>query len=312
PDTDIGPVIDAEAQAALAAHVEQMRAAGATIWQRALPTPAAAGTWFPPTLIELADPGELTREVFGPVLHLVRYREDELDRLIRAINAPGYGLTHGIQTRIDETVAFICARIRAGNIYVNRNIVGAVVGVQPFGGDGLSGTGPKAGGPHYLRRLVRGSDPITAAALNMPMVLPGPTGETNTLALLPRGRVACIATDPLALKAQVQLALALGNTVLLPASPFGRLAAARGGGNCEVAADPLAMHPDAVLFDGSGSDARAIRLRLAAQDGPLLPLIIARHGAYDVARLTCERTLTINTTASGGNATLLSLTETTL
>ena len=311
-ETDMGPVIDAEAHTALAAHVERMRVAGATIHQRTLPTSGTAGTWFPPTLIELADPAQLTCEVFGPVLHFVRYRADELDDLIRAINAPGYGLTHGIQTRIDETVAFIGARVRAGNVYVNRNIVGAVVGVQPFGGDGLSGTGPKAGGPHYLRRLVRGGDAITAAAMGSAQALPAPTGETNTLALQPRGRVACIAADLPALEAQVQLALAFGNTVLLQASPPGQRVAARQGARCEIAADPLATHPDAVLFEGSASDARAIRLRLAAQDGPLVALIVARNGVYDTARLVCERTLTINTTASGGNASLLSLTETTL
>ncbi len=308
-ETDIGPVIDAEAQATLAAHVDRMGAAGAAIHQCTLPTSGPAGTWFPPTLIELAGPAQLTREVFGPVLHVVRYREDELDELIRAINAPGYGLTHGIETRIDETVAFIGARIRAGNVYVNRNIVGAVVGVQPFGGDGLSGTGPKAGGPHYLRRLVHGGDAITAAAMDSATMLPAPTGETNTLALLPRGRVACIATDELALEAQVQLALSLRNTVLLPASPAGQRVAARHGGRCETAADPLSTLPDAVLFDGSASNARAIRLRLAAQDGLLVPLIVARNGVYATARLVCERTLTINTTASGGNASLLSLAE---
>jgi len=100
--------------------------------------------------------------------------------------------------------------------------------------------------------------------------------------------------------------------VLLPASPPGQRVAARQGARCEIAADPLATRPDAVLFDGSAIEARAIRLRLAAQDGPLVPLIVARNGVYDTARLVCERTLTINTTASGGNASLLSLTETTL
>ena len=113
----------------------------------------------------------LTREVFGPVLHVVRWKRDELPALVDAINATGYGLTHGIHTRIDETVAAILSRVRAGNVYVNRNIVGAVVGVQPFGGHGLSGTGPKAGGPLYLRRLVRGA---SAPAPEAPITLPGP------------------------------------------------------------------------------------------------------------------------------------------
>ena len=310
--TDIGPVIDADAHAALVAHIARMRAAGAPIHQLALPPALSAGTWFPPTLIELADPAQLTHEVFGPVLHVVRFRENGLAALLRAINAPGYGLTHGIQTRIDETVAFIGSRVRAGNIYVNRNIVGAVVGVQPFGGDGLSGTGPKAGGPYYLRQLVRGGEAVTPAAMAQPVALPGPTGEANTLALLPRGRVACIAASEAALNMQVDLALAFGNTVILAGSPAAQRIAQRVGAACEVVADPLAVAPDAVLFDGTGEAAAQARQRLAAQDGALVSLVVSRDGAYDTSRLVCERTLSINTTASGGNASLLSLTETTL
>ncbi len=157
--TDIGPVIDAEARAGLNAHVERMRAARLKVVEMPLPPACAHGTFVAPTLVDLGDIrglAHLTREVFGPVLHVLRWKRDELPKLITAINATGYGLTHGIHTRIDETVAAILAQVRAGNIYVNRNIVGAVVGVQPFGGHGLSGTGPKAGGPLYLRRLVRG------------------------------------------------------------------------------------------------------------------------------------------------------------
>jgi RHH-type transcriptional regulator, proline utilization regulon repressor / proline dehydrogenase / delta 1-pyrroline-5-carboxylate dehydrogenase len=152
-DTDVGPVIDAEALAALSRHVARMRAAGATVFQLPLPAHCAIGSFFPPTLIEIERIGQLEGEVFGPVLHVLRYREGELAALIASINAAGYGLTHGIQTRIDETIEAVCERIRAGNIYVNRNMIGAVVGVQPFGGEGLSGTGPKAGGPRYLHRF---------------------------------------------------------------------------------------------------------------------------------------------------------------
>jgi RHH-type proline utilization regulon transcriptional repressor/proline dehydrogenase/delta 1-pyrroline-5-carboxylate dehydrogenase len=110
--------------------------------------------WFlPPTLIELPRAAALTREVFGPVLHVVRYRPERLDELVDEINAQGYGLTLGVHTRIDATAKAIADRARVGNVYVNRNMIGAVVGVQPFGGMGLSGTGPKAGGPHYLPRF---------------------------------------------------------------------------------------------------------------------------------------------------------------
>jgi RHH-type proline utilization regulon transcriptional repressor/proline dehydrogenase/delta 1-pyrroline-5-carboxylate dehydrogenase len=113
-----------------------------------------AGTYVPPTLIEIDGIAELQREVFGPVLHFLRFRRDELDTLVGQVNGTGYGLTMGLHTRIDETIARVVGAAHAGNVYVNRNMVGAVVGVQPFGGEGLSGTGPKAGGPLYLYRLL--------------------------------------------------------------------------------------------------------------------------------------------------------------
>ena len=153
---DVGPVIDAEAQAGIMAHIEAFRAKGRRVFQRCRTTDeeATQGTFVPPTLIELDDVGELQREVFGPVLHLVRYARQDLKSLLHQINGTGYGLTQGVHTRIDETIAQVVDRAHAGNVYVNRNMVGAVVGVQPFGGEGLSGTGPKAGGPLYLLRLL--------------------------------------------------------------------------------------------------------------------------------------------------------------
>ncbi len=177
--TDIGPVIDDAARAALATHIARMRAANLRVVEMPLPPECARGTFVAPAIVDLGDIGglaHLTREVFGPILHVLRWKRDELPALVDAINATGYGLTHGIHTRIDETVATILARIRAGNVYVNRNIVGAVVGVQPFGGHGLSGTGPKAGGPLYLRRLVRGHPAVAPAS---PVPLPGPTWRSE-------------------------------------------------------------------------------------------------------------------------------------
>ena len=167
---------------------------------------------------------DLKREVFGPVLHVIRYQRDDLDKLIDEVNGSGYGLTFGLHTRLDETIAHVTSRIKAGNLYVNRNIIGAVVGVQPFGGRGLSGTGPKAGGPLYIGRLVRKApippqhssihtDPAlleyaawlsgkglnteanTAreigghSALGLNVELAGPVGERNLYALHPRGRI---------------------------------------------------------------------------------------------------------------------------
>jgi len=151
--TDIGPLIDEPARRALAAHAARMDREARPI--RVLePGPACAhGTFFGPRAYEIGSPAQLEREVFGPILHVVRWKAGELDRVVDAINATGYGLTLGIHSRVDATVERVFARARVGNVYVNRSIVGAVVGVQPFGGEGLSGTGPKAGGPYYLPRL---------------------------------------------------------------------------------------------------------------------------------------------------------------
>jgi RHH-type proline utilization regulon transcriptional repressor/proline dehydrogenase/delta 1-pyrroline-5-carboxylate dehydrogenase len=156
PATDIGPVIDAEARANLEAHVAAMRAARWARLRYAGEVPGgrlAGGTYVAPHIVELDGLERLTREVFGPILHVVRWKAGELDRLTDAIAATGYGLTLGIHTRIEETVRRIVSRLPVGNVYVNRNMIGAVVGTQPFGGSGLSGTGPKAGGPDYLRRF---------------------------------------------------------------------------------------------------------------------------------------------------------------
>ena len=118
-----------------------------------MPARAPEGNFVAPHIFELSDAGQLTEEVFGPILHVVRYRADRLDQVLQSIERSGYGLTLGIHSRIDDTVEDVIDRLQVGNIYVNRNMIGAVVGVQPFGGHGLSGTGPKAGGPHYLARF---------------------------------------------------------------------------------------------------------------------------------------------------------------
>ena len=153
---DVGPVIDAEARDNIERHLQAMRDKGRRVHQMARvdEQECAHGTFVTPTLIELERLDELQQEIFGPVLHVLRYRRADLDPLLDQINAAGYGLTLGVHTRIDETIAKVIDRAKVGNLYVNRNIVGAVVGVQPFGGEGLSGTGPKAGGPLYLYRLL--------------------------------------------------------------------------------------------------------------------------------------------------------------
>ncbi len=151
--TDIGPVIDDDAKKMLDDHAARMDREAKPIGTIALGPECANGTFFAPRAFELASLAQLSREVFGPVLHVIRFSGRDIDGVIAAINATGYGLTLGIHSRIDSTIDKIAKGVRVGNCYVNRNMIGAVVGVQPFGGEGLSGTGPKAGGPHYLARF---------------------------------------------------------------------------------------------------------------------------------------------------------------
>lgn len=152
-DTDVGPVIDKEALSNLKSHVKKMLKNHELIHQCELSNECGQGTFMPPTAIAISHIDTLEQEVFGPILHVISYKRKELDDVIEQINSTGYGLTLGIHSRINSTVEYIRQRVHVGNCYVNRNMVGAVVGLQPFGGEGLSGTGPKAGGPYYLQRL---------------------------------------------------------------------------------------------------------------------------------------------------------------
>ena len=151
--TDVGPVIDEPARQALERHAARMAREGRLLYQCPLPAGTEHGTFFAPRAFEIDSAGRLEREVFGPILHVVRWRADRLDAICDEIAATGYALTLGIHSRIDETVRHVLSRLGVGNTYVNRTMIGAVVGVQPFGGERLSGTGPKAGGPRYLHRF---------------------------------------------------------------------------------------------------------------------------------------------------------------
>ncbi len=151
--TDVGPVIDEPARQALERHAARMATEGRLLYQCPLPASAEQGTFFAPRAFEIDSAGRLEREVFGPILHVVRWRADRLDAVCDEIAATGYALTLGIHSRIDETVRHVLSRLGVGNTYVNRTMIGAAVGVQPFGGERLSGTGPKAGGPRYLHRF---------------------------------------------------------------------------------------------------------------------------------------------------------------
>jgi RHH-type proline utilization regulon transcriptional repressor/proline dehydrogenase/delta 1-pyrroline-5-carboxylate dehydrogenase len=274
--TDIGPVITEAAAADIRAYIETMRAGGHNVTQTQTP---AGMDFVPPTIIEIPDLDGLTGEVFGPVLHVMTYPRDGLDRLIDTINATGYGLTFGLHSRIDATIAHVTSRIHAGNIYINRNIVGAVVGVQPFGGHGLSGTGPKAGGPLYLRRLVRDADfPLPAAR-----DLPGPVGERNEYNLRPRRAVLCLSKTPEGKAAQSAAVTAAGSIAV-----------------CDDTTDF-----DAVLLEGDSAEVLRTSAMLAARPGPIIALYTGPH--YNPAWLMRECVISTNTAAAGGNASLMTL-----
>ena len=347
--TDVGPVITAQARNGILAHIAAMQAGGHAVHALPLPADCTAGTFVPPTIIEINDVATLTREVFGPVLHVLRFRRDALDALIGAINATGYGLTFGVQSRIGALTERLASRIAAGNIYVNRNIIGAVVGVQPFGGHGLSGTGPKAGGPLYLRRLLARCDAepplpptppaeamasflnwlhthhpaLNEAALRLAAAsrvglridLAGPVGEENRYHLRPRGTVLCHATTQEGLLLQVAACLATGNharivapaAVLralenLPPDLAGRLDQRAGD-------DPAAA--DAILVEGDRDAVSHLLRHVAAADGPLRSVLATApdtgFGLHALDMLVAEQSISINTAAAGGNATLLSL-----
>lgn len=307
---DVGPVITAEAAKGIIGHVAHMRARGFPVAQFPLPPEADAGTFVPPTMIEIGAVADVEQEVFGPVLHVLRYRRDALDALLAAIDATGYGLTFGLHSRIDETIDRVLGRVRAGNRYVNRNIIGAVVGVQPFGGSGLSGTGPKAGGPLSLGRLLRrapaaardglaaddsGLRPFTAWLRSRhrhdladrleavrytgraAIALAGPVGERNLYALRPRGRVAAVAATETALLLQLGAILGTGNAAVV-IGPDGRDPVL--DGLPEACAARVARAPDlgragdidGVLFAGDDAALRAVNRAVAARDGAILPI----------------------------------------
>ncbi len=300
--TDIGPVISAAARDDITAHIGAMREAGNAVHQGDVPP--GHGFFVAPAIVEIDQISVLTREVFGPVLHVLRYRRDGLERLLAEIDATGYGLTFGLHSRIDATIARVTALSRAGNIYVNRNLVGAVVGVQPFGGHGLSGTGPKAGGPLYLRRLLAAAPPWSPGA---ECDLPGPVGERNLYGTQPCGTVLCLAEDGAELRRQVTAALAAGNRVLVAAGALQGLAGLPPERVAE-AFDLNTAQVDAVLFSGSEAGLQALDHLLADWDGPIVQVTVAAPGGtYPLERLVREQSISINTAAAGGNASLMAL-----
>ncbi|UVK45805.1 bifunctional proline dehydrogenase/L-glutamate gamma-semialdehyde dehydrogenase PutA [Mesorhizobium sp. AR07] len=355
--TDVGPVIDDEAQTSIREYCTKMGLQGRLIAKLEAPRD---GRFVAPHVFRVKGIEEMDREVFGPVLHVATFDADGIDAVIAAINRKGYGLTFGLHTRIEGRVQHFVDGIHAGNIYVNRNQIGAVVGSQPFGGEGLSGTGPKAGGPHYLRRFRKGPEAgthladghkVTATELadNLPdptlggwstrpdrvailrkhlrgkgaaaigaaagidfgqVDLPGPTGEANTLSLSPRGRVLCLGPDADTLLAQAIQALAAGNAVLAVAPGAPAALSALTGKGLPLAAidgrpDPVearSLRVDVVAFSGTPEAVRIVRKVIADRSGPIVLLVseVLNPAAYAHERAVC-----VDTTAAGGNASLL-------
>ena len=308
--TDVGPLIDAEAQGQIAQYVSDARAQGKVLYE--LPTPQE-GFFVAPTLISVDSISDLEREVFGPILHIARFKAFELDQVIDEINETGYGLTFGLQTRIDDRVQHVSERIKAGNIYVNRNQIGAIVGSQPFGGAGLSGTGPKAGGSLYLSRFRKLETCESSADFDADMsiaalekavsqaansetsaqnkdVLPGPTGELNQITREARAPFLCLGPGAETAQKQAQAVRALG----------GRAVEATG----RVKAETLTTLEGiaGVIFWGSSGLARDYATALSERDGAILPLLTGMPNAGYVLE---EQHLCVDTTAAGGNAALL-------
>ncbi|MFD0858668.1 bifunctional proline dehydrogenase/L-glutamate gamma-semialdehyde dehydrogenase PutA [Roseovarius aquimarinus] len=308
--TDCGPVIDETARAGIAEHIQKARAEGRLIHELKTPN---SGTYVAPTLIKVNSVGELEREIFGPVLHMATFGATELDTVIEEINSTGYGLTFGLMTRIDDRVQYVTERVMVGNIYVNRNQIGAIVGSQPFGGEGLSGTGPKAGGPHYLARFCAHPAPEAGedwegvmkpkdiqAALDkgkrldmLPredQLMPGPTGESNRLTSHARHPLLCMGPGPEAAKAQARAVVGLGGlaveaTGTVPPEALSSLTGLSGA-----------------LYWGDAEMARPYAKALSERTGPILPLIT---GLPDAGHVLNERHVCVDTTAAGGNAALL-------
>ena len=309
--TDVGPVIDEEARAGIEQHIAAMRSAGFGVEQGERPA-GLGGTFVLPTLIEIGQVQDLEREIFGPVLHVMTYARKDLDALIDQINERGYGLTFGVHTRLDETVQRVVSRIRAGNVYVNRNMVGAVVGVQPFGGEGLSGTGPKAGGPLYLRRLLSRcvQDLPLQAWREDGLVLPGPTGESNVYQLQPRGRVLCMPASSQGWSAQIQAcAVSACRPVLLNRAGLDGLPES---GVEQIDVSELASADyDAVLFEGDSDELEQLAIQVAQREGPIVGVQglsteeLNRGAVYMAERLVREVSVSTNTAAAGGNASLM-------
>ncbi|WP_336366126.1 bifunctional proline dehydrogenase/L-glutamate gamma-semialdehyde dehydrogenase PutA [Marinobacter sp. C2H3] len=354
--TDVGPVIDDTAKKKINDHLAAFEKAGKLL--KKLPVPDT-GRFVSPAVLKVSGIEELEEEIFGPVLHVATFEAKDLDKVVDAVNAKGYGLTFGIHSRVDRRIERIASRIHVGNTYVNRNQIGAIVGSQPFGGEGLSGTGPKAGGPQYVRRFLKGETvqkpaqssangldaakaqglidalagqkapaPEERVAALKPVFgevpepldlgyedMPGPTGEQNRLSNHARGVVLCLGPDAESAREQAAVALSQGNKVVVIAPGADKAMADAIKAGLPVQAVDGMLEPQAleslngfaaVVSVAETSLLRQYRTALAKRSGALLPLI-TEHTLDQ--RYVIERHLCVDTTAAGGNASLIAASE---
>ncbi|PXX89641.1 bifunctional proline dehydrogenase/L-glutamate gamma-semialdehyde dehydrogenase [Marinobacter vulgaris] len=354
--TDVGPVIDDPSAKKIIDHCKKFESKDLLLKKLSVPH---KGNFVSPAVLKVNGIEDLEEEIFGPVLHVATFDAKDIDKVVDDINAKGYGLTFGIHSRVDRRVDRIASRIKVGNTYVNRNQIGAIVGSQPFGGEGLSGTGPKAGGPQYVRRFMKGEtvqrptesidekvdarklesligklgkmdtqqpearieimkqlfdsvpQPLDAHAEEMP----GPTGESNILSNHARGTVLCLGPDKETAIEQMTMALAQGNkaVVIAPGITHTVERAAKAGlpvvgmeGRLEPDAVETVNGFEAIVSCAKPSLLKPYRRALMKRDGALLPLI-TEHNLDQ--RYVIERHLCVDTTAAGGNASLIAASE---
>ncbi|MFN2361555.1 MAG: bifunctional proline dehydrogenase/L-glutamate gamma-semialdehyde dehydrogenase PutA [Marinobacter sp.] len=354
--TDVGPVIDDPSAKKIIDHCKKFENKGQLLKKLSIPH---TGNFVSPAVLRVNGIEDMEEEIFGPVLHVATFDAKDIDKVVDDINAKGYGLTFGIHSRVDRRVDRIASRIKVGNTYVNRNQIGAIVGSQPFGGEGLSGTGPKAGGPQYVRRFMKGEadqrttesggekvdakklknligkldkmntqepkvrietmkkvfdsvpEPLDAQAEEMP----GPTGESNILTNHARGTVLCLGPDKETAVEQMAMALAQGNKAVVIALDVSDMVdrAARAGlpvvgmeGRLEADAVETVDGFEAIVSCAKPTFLKPYRLALMKRDGALLPLI-TEHKLDQ--RYVIERHLCVDTTAAGGNASLIAASE---
>lgn len=354
--TDVGPVIDETARKKIVDHCDKFEREGRLL--KKIPVPND-GLFVSPAVLKVGGIEDMEEEIFGPILHVATFEAKDIDKVVDSVNARGYGLTFGIHSRVDNRVERISSRIKVGNTYVNRNQIGAIVGSQPFGGEGLSGTGPKAGGPQYVRRFLKGATierPVESGGKtidgkklngligdldkvrvlesdaraeamkpifeNVPEQLegqaeelPGPTGELNRLTNYSRGVVVCLGPDKETALAQASMALSQGNKVVIVAPGVSDAVSRAAQAGLPITGVEGQLEPEA-LADASGFEAvvscaekpvlRKYRQALAKRDGALLPLI-TEHVLDQ--RFVIERHLCVDTTAAGGNASLIAASE---